>query len=289
MGWGARSARERFGGGGGGGGRGRGRGWGGASCRDGPGFWGRARRCRRRRALQNATHTKARLLATRLRTRGSPPSPPAPVRVARVVERRRRQYHDGRVDDQRKRKGQRRVEGAVQDGDAAAGARALVRARLDDGAARVGEGGEVARRGAKGVVREEGPGWRGRGAGIRARRGRGATSKRRAAAREQGPAGAPARPLRRAAPGWAGPGPRCSAARLCRYRLCGMTVAPRMPMAMVSIEGSVKIWPVGTKPANTSRHTGRAIASSYMKLRALGAGVLVGRGGALGGSGGGGR
>jgi hypothetical protein len=45
-----------------------------------------------------------------------------------------------------------------------------------------------------------------------------------------------------------------------------MTVAPKMPIAIVSIAGSVKIWPVGTKPPNTSRQTGLAMAISYTKL-----------------------
>ena len=38
----------------------------------------------------------------------------------------------------------------------------------------------------------------------------------------------------------------------CRYRLCGMTVAPRMPMAMYSISGLLRISRVGMKPVATA-------------------------------------
>src|SRR5262245_62457692 len=44
----------------------------------------------------------------------------------------------------------------------------------------------------------------------------------------------------------------------CRYRLCGITVAPRMLMAMYNIAGSVRICPRGMKPAATSPMFGLA-------------------------------
>jgi hypothetical protein len=56
-------------------------------------------------------------------------------------------------------------------------------------------------------------------------------------------------------------------------------LTPRMPMVMVSIAGSRKICVVGTKPANTSRHTGLATVISYTKLQGPG----VGGGGRRGG------
>src|SRR6188474_3725066 len=42
----------------------------------------------------------------------------------------------------------------------------------------------------------------------------------------------------------------------CRYRLCGITVAPRMPMAMYNIAGLVTICADGTRPAAMAANDG---------------------------------
>ena len=50
---------------------------------------------------------------------------------------------------------------------------------------------------------------------------------------------------------------------LCRYRLWGITVAPRMPMALYRAPGSVMMRGWGINPLPTSFQSGLASASSY--------------------------
>src|SRR5947207_12910677 len=55
----------------------------------------------------------------------------------------------------------------------------------------------------------------------------------------------------------------------CRYRLCGITVAPRIPIAMYSLWGSDRIEARGTKPPATAPKSGREMKISNRKQPAM--------------------
>src|SRR4029077_16302835 len=51
----------------------------------------------------------------------------------------------------------------------------------------------------------------------------------------------------------------------CKYRLCGITVAPRIPTAMYSLLGSARMAGVGRKPPATAARSGREMMISNRK------------------------
>src|SRR3989441_4733694 len=60
----------------------------------------------------------------------------------------------------------------------------------------------------------------------------------------------------------------------CRYRLCGITVAPRIPIAMYSLSGSARMEARGTKPPATAisctrseEHTSELQSLAYLVCR----------------------
>ena len=55
----------------------------------------------------------------------------------------------------------------------------------------------------------------------------------------------------------------------CRYRLCGITVAPMIPSAIYSISGLVAISTEGAKPRMTAPQSGSAIAIWTAKHAAI--------------------
>ncbi len=55
----------------------------------------------------------------------------------------------------------------------------------------------------------------------------------------------------------------------CRYKLCGITVAPRIPIAMYSLSGSARIEAVGRKPPATAARSGREMTISNRKQPAM--------------------
>src|SRR2546427_11951362 len=55
----------------------------------------------------------------------------------------------------------------------------------------------------------------------------------------------------------------------CRYRLWGITVAPRIPIAMYSLSESDRMEGVGRKPAATAARSGREMTISNRKQPAM--------------------